>query len=103
MEAVSGIQNSTPVAPEQSHAQKLVRAARQFEAVLLSQLLGSLERTFAAFGEKKTENGQDHYQFLGIQALASSLATKGGLGIADMIVRNLKRREDRGVDSSVKP
>jgi Rod binding domain-containing protein len=104
MEAVSGIQNSTLLAPEQSHTEKLVRAAHQFEAVLLSQLLGSLERTFSALGEKKTETGSDHYQFLGMQALASSVAEKGGLGIADMIVRNLKRREqNQPTNSPVTP
>jgi len=102
MEAVSGIQNSTLLAPEQSHAEKLVRAAHQFEAVLLNEVLGSLERAFSAFGEKKAETGSDHFQFLGMQALASSVAANGGLGIADMIIRNLKRRE-HAADSSVKP
>jgi Rod binding domain-containing protein len=103
MEAVSGILNSTPLTAEQSHTQKLVRAARQFEAVLLNEVLGSLERAFSAFGEKTTEAGSDHYQFLGMQALASSVAAKGGLGIADTIIRNLKRREHHTTDSSVKP
>lgn len=93
MKAVSGIPDATPPASEKSDPQRLVRAAHQFEAVLLNQLLGSLEHSFSLLGEKKTDAGSDQYHFLGVQALASSIAAKGGIGIADMIVRNLRQRE----------
>ncbi|HYA23098.1 MAG TPA: hypothetical protein VEF05_03005 [Terriglobales bacterium] len=92
METIFGIQNSTPLSSEKSPAEKLVHAAHQFEAILLNQLLGSLEHAFSALGKEKKEAGSDHYQFLGLQALASSVAAHGGLGIADMIIRNLKSR-----------
>lgn len=96
----SAIQNATARSPAKSPTENLVHAARQFEAILLNQLLGSLERAFSALGKEKTEAGSDHYQFLGLQALASSVAAKGGLGIADMIVRNLKSRHIPGADSA---
>jgi Rod binding domain-containing protein len=100
MKAVSGIPDAIPPTSEKSDPQKLIHAARQFEAVLLNQLLGSLEHTFSTLGEKKTETGSDHYHFLGVQALASSIAAKGGIGIAEMIVRNLRQRENHAVDFS---
>ena len=89
---IPAIQNSSAPAAEEPHPDKLVHAAQQFEAILLNQLLGSLQHAFCSLGEDKTEAGSDQYQFLGLQALASSVAAKGGLGIADMIVRNLTSR-----------
>jgi Rod binding domain-containing protein len=101
MPAVSAVQNSTLLSTEKAPAEKLVHAAHQFEALLLNQLLGSLEHTFCALGKDKTELGSDRYQFLGVQALASTIAAKGGLGIADMIVRNLKSQHIPGPGSAI--
>ena len=98
MEALR-LQNSAPLANENATS-KAVHAAQQFEAILLNQLFGSLQHTFCALGKEKTETGSDQYRFLGLQALASSVAARGGLGIADMIVRNLKSRLPSGPDSS---
>lgn len=88
------ISSITPTSPAQgSHDEKLVRAAHQFEAVLLNQLLGSLEHSFSNLGKHKAEDGSDQYQFLGMQTLATSIAEHGGVGIAEMIIRNLRRQD----------
>lgn len=89
---VAAIENSSALATEQPHPDKLAHAARQFEAILLNQLLGSLQHAFCSLGEEKKTAGSDQYQFLGMQALAAGVASKGGLGIADMIIRNLTSR-----------
>jgi len=68
---------------------KALRAARQFETLLLANLLGPLERTFSAIGGEEKTPGSDAYQSLGMQAIASILANHGGIGIADMIARSL--------------
>jgi len=75
---------------------KMVRAARQFESVLLNTLLGSLEQTFSAIGGKKAIDGSSHYDYLAVQTLASSLANRGGIGIADRILSAFHRREGKG-------
>ncbi len=77
------------------HRKKLSHAARQFEAVLLNQLLGSLQQTFSALGEERASPGSDQYRFLGIQALCSTISEHGGIGIADMIMRDVQARENR--------
>ena len=42
-------------APTEAYANRVVHAARQFEAVLLNTLLGSLEHSFSALpGRKRT-------------------------------------------------
>ncbi|HXY16496.1 MAG TPA: hypothetical protein VEI26_18540 [Terriglobales bacterium] len=102
MNPVASSSNPSASTPGKFNLLRLTRAAHQFEAVLLNQLLGSLEHTFSTFGEKKAE-AIDHYQFLGLQALASSVAEHGGFGIADMIIRNLSQHQGLGADWLTSP
>lgn len=74
---------------EAVHARKVVHAAREFEGVLLNTMLGPLAQAFSSLPGKTRDSESDNYQYLGMQALTSSLAASGGLGIADLIVRNL--------------
>jgi Rod binding domain-containing protein len=86
-----------PGAPaEFAKAHRVLHAAHEFEAVLLNTLLGSLEHSFASLPGKDPEAGSDNYHYLGMQALASSLAARGGVGIASMIVHSLLRPEGQG-------
>jgi len=89
MTNVSAISISTSLAPDQTRAAKLTRAAHQFEAVLLNSVFGALENSFSSLGKEKTESASDRYHFLGMQALASNVAAHGGLGIGDFIIHNM--------------
>ena len=82
---------STPAVDQ--HARKIAKAAHDFEAVLLNTLLGPLEKTFSRLPGKETDAVSDNYHSLGMQALASSLAAKGGVGIAAMIIKSLSKRD----------
>jgi len=90
-------------APAEAYAQRVTHAARQFEAVLLNSLLGSLEHSFSALPGKKPDSIADNYHSMGMQALASTLAARGGMGIANMIVHNLLRTKGQGPASSAGP
>lgn len=81
---------------DNAKARRVLHAAHEFEAVLLNTLLGSLEHSFASLPGKDPEAGSDNYQYLGMQALASSLAARGGVGIASMIARSLLQRGSSG-------
>jgi Rod binding domain-containing protein len=85
-------ETSTPTVDQ--HARKIAKAAHDFEAVLLNTLLGPLEKTFSSLPGKETDAVSDNYRSLGMQALASSLAAKGGVGIAAMIIRSLSKRDN---------
>jgi Rod binding domain-containing protein len=87
---------SAPSTASAEHAGKIAKAAREFEAVLLNTLLGPLEKTFSSLPGKEADAVSDNYQSLGMQTLASALAAKGGLGIADMIVKSLSKRDHAG-------
>jgi Rod binding domain-containing protein len=64
---------------------KGAKAAREFEAQLIGSVLQSLEKTFAAVPGEDTMAGEDDYNYLGTQALASAIAAGGGFGIAKLI------------------
>jgi Rod binding domain-containing protein len=71
-------------------ALKNAKAARDFEAMLLTPLLDSLQKTFAGDpGDSKTPGAGD-YREMATQALAQSMAARGGIGIARLILRHLE-------------
>ncbi|MGC2193117.1 MAG: rod-binding protein [Terriglobales bacterium] len=86
---------------ETRHRDRIVKAAQEFEAQLLSTLLGPLEQSFSAV--PGTEAGADDYRYMGIQALAGALSGSGGMGIADLLVRQLVRTEVSGGPSGGEP
>ncbi len=69
------------------------KAAREFEAQLIGSVLESLEKTFATIPGQAGMAGEDDYNYLGTQALASGLAAGGGFGIARMISAHLEARK----------
>ena len=72
-----------------SDLHRVVEAARQFEAVLLEAFLQPLEQAFSTLPGGNDGLSASGYRDMGTQAIASALAQSGGLGIADMVVRNL--------------
>lgn len=96
MSPVSGLPSSTfsataglPALPIPALG-KGQKAAHEFEAQLIGTVLESLEKTFASLPGQEAIAGQDDYNYLGTQALASSLAAGGGFGIAKMILEHLE-------------
>lgn len=69
--------------------QKLEEAARQFEAVLLRQMLKGLERTTKAQSADQSPVGQSEYGSLVVDAVAESLSRAGGLGLAELLARKV--------------
>lgn len=68
---------------------KGAKAAREFEAQLIGTVLASLEKSFATIPGEKEMAGEDNYNYLGTQALASAVAAGGGFGIAKLISQHL--------------
>jgi len=68
---------------------KTEKAARDFEAILASTLLDSLQKTFSGKTDDDGPAGSSEYSYMGTQALASAVAARGGFGIAQLILRHL--------------
>jgi len=71
------------ITPAKTKAEK---AACDFEGILLSSLLESLQKTFAGVPDDDP-SGSGNYAVMGTQALASAMAARGGIGIAQMILQ----------------
>ncbi len=74
---------------------KGAKAAREFEAILLTQLLDSLQKTFSGVSADPTPGASD-YRLMGTQALAAEIAKQGGIGIARLLVRHLPPAKVQG-------
>jgi len=74
------------------------KAALDFEAMLLTPVLDSLQKTFAGDSEDSKTPGASDYRHLATQALAQSIAARGGIGIAQLILRHLQPPKVSGGD-----
>ncbi len=80
--------------PSPKEREKLVRAAEEFEAILLEMFLRPLAESFSSLPGTEPEMGMSGYRELGLQGLAAGMAKGGGIGLADMIVRKLLHTQD---------
>lgn len=89
---------SHPTGPtEIARRERVTKAAQEFEAQLLSCVLGPLEKAFSQAPGQETAPDGDDYAYLGIQALASGLSGSGGIGIANLVSRQLMRTKVEGI------
>ncbi|HEY6557960.1 MAG TPA: hypothetical protein VI072_11835 [Polyangiaceae bacterium] len=82
---LAAINALAPVKPEPADAaqkQKLTEATKQFEAVLIRQMLTSLERTTQLSSSKGALGGSSAYSSMMVDALSDAIAQAGGLGLA---------------------
>jgi Rod binding domain-containing protein len=84
-------QTNSPLAKpaEKNDVAKNEKAARDFEAMLLTPVLDALQKTFSGAQDSSTPGASD-YRLMGTQALAQSIAARGGIGIGQLILRHLQ-------------
>ena len=75
--------------PDAKAIAKNEKAARDFEALLLTPVLDSLQKTFGGDSEDSKTPGASDYRQMGSQALAQAIAARGGIGIAQLVLRHL--------------
>jgi len=69
--------------------EKLDKSAREFEAILLQSWLEKMNQSF--IGESESQDAaHDTISSLGSEAIATALAARGGIGIASMLMRQLR-------------
>jgi len=74
---------------------KLVKAAHEFESILLQSLMEKMNKSFLGTAESQ-DPAHDTVSSLGTQAIATALSARGGIGIASMILRQLQRQAQAG-------
>ncbi len=70
-------------------AQKLRKAASEFESLLLANWWSTMKQSGLSRGEEDSDPGKDTLDHLGIQAMCAAVANGGGFGIGAMLVRSL--------------
>jgi Rod binding domain-containing protein len=88
MNAVAAVSSLTTAAQAQAPSPKLVKAAQEFEAILLSTWLEKLQGSFAG-PDDGSDPAHGTLASMGTQAIASALAARGGLGVAKMLLQHL--------------
>ncbi len=85
----------TATAPDPKQQAKLAGAAKDFEALMIGQMLRSARESGA--GSEDAGDSQDNSSLmeLGEQQFAQSLANSGGLGIAKMVVAGISQDAHR--------
>jgi Rod binding domain-containing protein len=73
-----------------NEVRKDVKAARDFETLLLTPVLDSLQKTFAGIADDDKTPGASDYRRMGTEALTKSIVDGGGIGIARLILRHLQ-------------
>lgn len=97
--ALSGLKQQAKVAPEAA----LAKAASQFEALFTQMLLKSMREALPHDGPLDSDTTKTYTGMLD-QQLAQELSKKNGLGIADMLIKQLsknlpKTEPSAGIDS----
>lgn len=67
----------------------VLKAAKDFEAIFVRQMLKSLEKTTAAGGNTHPTAGQSTYGSMIVDTLSESISKGGGLGLADVVARSM--------------
>ncbi|KAA6464439.1 hypothetical protein DYQ86_00225 [Acidobacteria bacterium AB60] len=77
-------------------ASKINKSAREFEAILVGTWLQQAEQSFATVpgGDEEDDAGKGQMMSMGVQALSTSIAASGGIGIAKMVAGALHRSEE---------
>jgi Rod binding domain-containing protein len=93
---------ATAPTPEAKAVSKSEKAGRDFEALLLTPVLESLQKTFSGPEADAASVGADDYRHMSTQALAQAIAERGGIGIAKLLRQHLAAEVEPGASASTK-
>jgi Rod binding domain-containing protein len=84
--------------PEQLSDAKIDKGSKEFEAILLGSWLQQAEQSFTTLPGTDDDNkdvASDQVMSFGVQALSTSLAASGGIGISKMIAKAMHAAADK--------
>jgi Rod binding domain-containing protein len=84
-----GSATSTAAAKADAPDPKLLKAAKDFEAIFVRQMLKQLEKTTAAGAGTQASAGEKTYGSMIVDTLSDSIQKAGGLGLADVIAQSM--------------
>ncbi len=97
------VSSQTPVVTDRQKQNRLVDAARQFEASLLQELLKPMQHAKDNWGaeEKSNDSSTDTLSSFGTEAVAKAISEGGGFGIAKQIVSKVTVEQERSLEKKI--
>ncbi len=95
MQIVPAATPQAPTAPDTKQQAKLAGAAKEFEALMIGQMLRSARESSSGSDDSEDSQANSSLVEMGEQQFAQSLANSGGLGIAKMVVAGLSHDAHR--------
>lgn len=92
MNPISNLPSATPPATGGAgQTARIKKAAQEFEGILINTLWSSFQQDpmFGSDDDDDSDPGAGSIRGMGLQAVSSAIANNGGLGIANMIERQL--------------
>lgn len=102
MNPMAAVASGTALSAGAAPSHKLVKAAQDFEAILLSSWLEKLQKSFAGTDDG-SDPAHDTLASLGTQAIAAALAARGGIGVAKLILQHFAKTTDNVGGSESRP
>jgi Rod binding domain-containing protein len=84
--------------PERLSDAKIDKGSKEFEAILVGSWLQQAEQSFTSLPGADDDNkdvASDQVMSFGVQALSTSLAASGGIGIGKMIAKAMHAAADK--------
>ena len=102
MDAVGATRAAAPALPPAAE-QKLRQTAHEVESIFLQQMLKTMRQASPNGKSLLSGTGQRVYQEMMDEHMGRALAKGGGIGLADMLVRDVLRRQGTTKKASSEP
>ena len=83
---------NTPKAPKAGDQQALKEACKEFETILLEQMLNSMRKTVNKSGLMQGGMAEDIFEDMLYEKYARKMSDSANLGLADMLYRQLSQK-----------
>ncbi|MCB0319224.1 MAG: rod-binding protein [Bdellovibrionales bacterium] len=95
LSSLKRLTDSTKDTSKVDRRQKIENAAEDFEALMLNEMLKSMWKTIPQDGMFSGGNEEAYYRDMLNQALAESISKQNSIGIKEVIVEDLEKREPK--------
>lgn len=99
--AAGDASGARPVEPKPTP--EMMKVARDFEAVFLRAMLAPLEKATKMGASGSMQAGQSAYGGMVVGAMADSMTSAGGIGMAEVIAKAMAQQQSQGKKAPSQP
>ncbi len=80
---------------------RLVKAAHEFEAAMMKELMSRLQPKANAWGDEADNSSENALTSFASDALSQAISMRGGFGIADRVIHQISQQSNHSGNSPV--